>query len=131
MSGLDYQYDRKKFDGLERALIVLPQMRSAAEQTRRPVISQIKEAEGLVAAIGLEVIAADVVTIIRPRPSTLFGSGKSKELGCVIKAKEIVVAVVDTELTPIQQRNLERAWQCKVIDRTGLILEIFASSAQT
>ena len=131
MSGLDYQYYNKKFTGVERALIVLPQIRSAAEQTRRPVISQIKEAEGLVAAIGLEVIAADVVTIIRPRPSTLFGSGKSKELGCFIKAEEIVVAVVDTELTPVQQRNLERAWQCKVIDRTGLILEIFASRAQT
>ena len=131
MSGLDYQYGRKKFGGLDRALIVLPQIKSAAEQTRRPVFSQLMEAEGLVAAIGLDIIVADVVTIIRPQPSTLFGSGKSEELGRVIKAEEIVVAVLDTELTPVQQRNLERAWQCKVIDRTGLILEIFASRAQT
>ena len=131
MSGLDYQYGRKKFGVLDRALIVLPQIKSAAEQTRRPVFSQLMEAEGLVAAIGLDVIVADVVTIIRPQPSTLFGSGKSEELGRVIKAEEIVVAVLDTELTPVQQRNLERAWQCKVIDRTGLILEIFASRAQT
>lgn len=85
----------------------------------------------LAEAIDLEVAHADFVVVRRPQPATLFGRGVVTRLGELVGALEIGVAVVDGALTPIQQRNLERAWQCKVIDRTGLILEIFGARART
>ncbi|MDA1099726.1 MAG: GTPase HflX [Proteobacteria bacterium] len=101
------------------------------EGTARLPQAQLDEAEGLADAIGLDVILAAMVTVNRPRPATLFGTGKVEELAALIAAENIEVAVMDTALSPIQQRNLERAWHCKVIDRTGLILEIFAERAHT
>ncbi|CAN0531465.1 unnamed protein product, partial [Ectocarpus sp. 8 AP-2014] len=65
------------------------------------------------------------------RPATLFGTGKTDEIAGIIKAQEIGLAIVDHPLTPVQQRNLETAWNCKVLDRTGLILEIFGERART
>ena len=67
----------------------------------------------------------------RPRPSSLIGKGAVETLAHTVRVWEITVAVVNAALTPIQQRNLERAWDCKVIDRTGLILEIFGARART
>lgn len=93
--------------------------------------ARLEEAVGLALAIDLEVDHAEVVAIAKPRPATLFGKGVTERLGDFVKAHEIEVTIVDTALSPIQQRNLERAWHCKVIDRTGLILEIFGARART
>ena len=82
-------------------------------------------------AISLDVVGAEVLALPAPRPATLFGSGTVGQLGERIAAEAIGVVVVDGPLTPVQQRNLERAWNCKVIDRTGLILEIFGERART
>ena len=118
-------------DGASRTLIIHPQLKAAGSGAGRLPQAQLDEAEGLANAIGLAVIVAQIITVNRPRPATLFGKGKVEELGTLVAAEWIEVAVLDTALTPIQQRNLERAWKCKVIDRTGLILEIFAARAHT
>lgn len=116
----------------ERTLVVHPTLKHphGGADTRHPE-DRLEEATGLARAIHLEIIDARVVALSAQRPSTLFGKGKVEELGEFIAAEEIKLAIVDTELTPGQQRNLERAWNCKVIDRTALILEIFADRAQT
>ena len=131
MSSPDYQYNKTSLTGSGRALIILPKIKSNEGLPRRPPLAELAEAKGLAEAIGLDVIQANIVAIVRPSPSTLFGSGKSTELGQFIQAKEIWVTILDTKLSPVQQRNLERFWRCKVIDRTGLILEIFANRAKT
>ncbi len=104
---------------------------SAGERPDRSPAAQLDEAIGLARAIDLEVVGGEVVPLRRIRPSTLFGSGQVQTLGERIKAEEIALVVVDAPLSPVQQRNLERAWSCKVIDRTGLILEIFGERATT
>ncbi len=93
--------------------------------------ARLEEAIGLALAIDLEIDHAEVVAVAKPRPATLFGKGVVERFADFVKAHEIEVTVVDTALAPIQQRNLERAWHCKVIDRTGLILEIFGARART
>ncbi len=95
------------------------------------VEDRLAEAVGLARAIQLDVAAAEIVPLPVPRPSTLFGSGKVAELGELIAAQEAGLAIVDHLVTPVQQRNLEKAWGCKVLDRTGLILEIFGQRALT
>ena len=92
---------------------------------------RLDEAAGLALAIGLDVVHAESVALNRPQPATLFGKGVVERFAGFIEAQEVGVAIVDAALTPIQQRNLERAWNCKVIDRTGLILEIFGARART
>ena len=131
MGGSETKQGSHNAGGSGRALIIHPQIKSAGEATARLPLAQLDEAKGLAHAIGLDVRLAEVVVVNRPRPAILFGTGKVEELGIVIRAEEIEVAVLDTALSPIQQRNLEKAWHCKVIDRTGLILEIFADRAQT
>ena len=91
----------------------------------------MEEAAGLAAALDLVVAGALIAHIRAPRPATLFGQGKVEEIGELRRAIGADVVVVDDALTPIQQRNLERAWDAKVVDRTGLILEIFARRART
>ncbi|MBL6933510.1 MAG: GTPase HflX [Rhodospirillales bacterium] len=89
---------------------------------------------GLALAIGVEIAHAGIVTLNRVKPSTLFGKGTVESIGSIISDEDgegIDVCVIDASLSPIQQRNLERAWNCKVIDRTGLILEIFGERART
>ncbi len=86
---------------------------------------------GLALAIHLDIVHAEVVSLNRARPGTLFGAGVVERFAGFVAAHEIAVAVIDTALSPIQQRNLEQAWRCKVIDRTGLILEIFGDRART
>jgi GTP-binding protein HflX len=85
----------------------------------------------LARAIDLEVARAELVPLRRRVPATLLGSGKVKELGLALEAEPAELVVLDGSLTPVQQRNLERAWKAKVIDRTGLILEIFGERAHT
>ena len=82
-------------------------------------------------AIDLEVVRAEIVRLARPVPATLFGSGNVDNLGGLIADNQIGLVVIDAALSPVQQRNLERRWQAKVIDRTGLILEIFGARART
>lgn len=83
------------------------------------------------AAIDLTIVDAGIVQLKSARPSTLFGSGKVEEIAARVRMCDVGLVVVDAALTPIQQRNLEKAWSAKVIDRTGLILEIFGRRAQT
>ena len=116
--------------GRARALVVCPVWPHEA-QPRRTEAGRLEEARGLAAAIDLEVVAAETVPIRRPRPATLFGSGRVEAIGEAVAAQDIDLVVVDAGLSAVQQRNLERAWSCKVIDRTGLILEIFGARART
>jgi GTP-binding protein HflX len=93
--------------------------------------ARIVEAAGLAAAIDLDVAASGVVAVPTPRPATLFGSGKVEELKGLVRAEDASLVIVDHPLTPVQQRNLETVWEVKVLDRTGLILEIFGERART
>ncbi len=92
---------------------------------------RLNEAVRLAQAIDLHILQAEVTTIVRPHPETLFRGGVLDRLGTAIAGRKIQIAVVDGPLSSIQQRNLERAWSRKVIDRTGLILEIFGARART
>jgi len=112
----------------DRALIIVPLV---DRDDRRPGESRQKEARGLAEAIYLEVIETLLVAVNRLRPATYLGSGKVSELATRVKADDIDLVIVDAALTPIQQRNLERELLAKVLDRTGLILEIFGERAQT
>ena len=76
-------------------------------------------------------VATELIALRRPRPATLFGSGRVSTIAEMVAAERIDLVVVDAALSAVQQRNLERAWSCKVIDRTGLILEIFGARART
>jgi GTPase len=105
--------------------------RHPAENSGRSVEARLEEAVGLARAIRLDVVFADIARITRPRPSSLIGSGTLENLGSLISENGIGIVIIDSELSPVQQRNLERRWQTKVIDRTGLILEIFGARART
>ncbi|MEM1193755.1 MAG: GTPase HflX [Pseudomonadota bacterium] len=93
----------------------------------------LEEAVGLVAAIGLSVTQAHAVAVTRPRPATLFGTGKLDEIKAEIDADETPpeIVVINGVLSPVQHRNLEKLLEVKVLDRTALILEIFGARAQT
>jgi GTP-binding protein HflX len=97
----------------------------------RDAEARLEEAVGLALALDLEVRETLVANLRQLTPATLFGKGKVEEIGHLVELTEANVAVVDDALTPVQQRNLEKAWKVKVIDRTGLILEIFARRART
>jgi GTP-binding protein HflX len=93
--------------------------------------ARLDEALGLARAINLDLRASGLVPLPRPRPATLFGSGKVSELEGLMRAEGVDLVIVDHPLTPVQQRNLETEWGVKVLDRTGLILEIFGERART
>ncbi len=122
-----------------RALILVPvwkrQIRVGEKSRPFPQIhtpeNRLAEAIGLANAIELDIVDALIVPLSEPRPSTLIGSGKVKELQGLIADKDVGLVVVDHIVTPVQQRNLEKTWECKVIDRNGLILEIFGQRART
>ncbi|HTW50506.1 MAG TPA: GTPase HflX [Stellaceae bacterium] len=97
----------------------------------RSLDARLGEAIGLARAINLDVVGGEIVRLARPAPSTLIGSGSVDTLGAAIDERKIGLVVVDGALSPVQQRNLERRWKTKVIDRTGLILEIFGARART
>lgn len=103
-----------------------------APDARRAPAYALAEAVSLARALpGLDIVASEIVRLANPRPGTLFGPGKVDELGQRIAADEIGLVLVDGPLSPVQQRNLERAWKTKILDRTGLILEIFSDRART
>jgi GTP-binding protein HflX len=113
----------------QRALVVHP-ARGERAASRTPA-ERLAEAVGLAEALDLEVAHALVSPMRTISPATFFGSGRVDEIGELCPTFEIDLVVVDDALGPVQQRNLERAWSVKVIDRTGLILEIFARRART
>ncbi len=103
-----------------------------ANRDRRAAPDALDEAVSLAAALpDLEVVGADIVRLAKPQPGLLFGAGKLEEIGEQIKSEKIELVLIDGPVTPVQQRNLERAWKTKILDRTGLILEIFADRART
>jgi GTP-binding protein HflX len=108
---------------------ILPDQRLGL--TTRDAAARLEEAIGLAEAIALDVRLRDSFVLRRPVPATLLGAGAVARLKDVIAELGVAVAIIDARLTPVQQRNLERAWNCKVIDRTGLILEIFGERART
>lgn len=113
------------------AIVIHPALRGG-ESARLPE-ARLEEAVGLAAAIDLEIVAAEVATIGQPRPATLLGAGKVEEIGKRLDLHDPRpgLVIVDGALTPVQHRNLEKAWNLKVLDRTALILEIFGDRAQT
>jgi len=123
------------------AVVVVPVKRASPDAGGRcPDTAQIhklsneerlQEAVGLAKAIDLDVRYAGIAGLSQLRPATLLGSGKVEELNGIVRSEEAEVVIVDHALSPIQQRNLEKAWNAKVLDRTGLILEIFADRAQS
>ncbi|MEI9886941.1 MAG: GTPase HflX [Rhizomicrobium sp.] len=108
-----------------------PKARSQGARLDRDAGERLAEAVGLTAAIGLKVVASRIVPLVRPVPATLIGSGKVDEIAAETRVFEPEVVIVNAQLSPVQQRNLERAWGTKVLDRTALILEIFGERART
>ena len=102
----------------------------AAESERSPE-ARLEEAVGLAGAIDLHVVEQGIAPLAEIRPATYLGKGKVDELAGLIKSQEIGIVVMDCALSPVQQRNLEKAFGAKVLDRTGLILEIFGRRART
>jgi GTP-binding protein HflX len=113
-----------------RALVVHPDLRTGQALSRTPE-ARLEEAAGLAEAIDLDVVEAEVCRVQRPNAGTLLGSGNVERYRLMAQVEEIGIAIVDADLSPVQQRNLEKAWNCKVVDRTGLILEIFGARART
>jgi GTP-binding protein HflX len=104
---------------------------ASKQRAARSPQARLEEAIGLARAIDLEVADSGLVTIAEPRPATYIGKGKVEELAGLVKVREAGLVVMDCALSPVQQRNLEKAWNAKVLDRTGLILEIFGRRART
>ena len=117
-----------------RALVIEPAQRRGAARpaiTERTAAAKLDEAVGLARAIDLEVVQAGIVMLNGLRAATYLGKGKVEEFAGVVKTLDAGIVVMDCALTPVQQRNLEKAWNAKVVDRTGLILEIFGRRART
>ncbi len=112
-----------------RALVLHPHEAKSRDQGNQE--ARLAEAVGLAAALDLDIVDARTVVLRRRHPATLFGDGKVAEIAGWIGEHPVELVIVDGALTPVQQRNLERRWQAKVIDRTGLILEIFGERAST
>ncbi len=130
--------DTSGHPGATLGIIVVPVLKEAAEkahpgpaQVRRSPQARLEEATGLAEAIDIRIVHREIVPVATPRPATLLGSGKIEELRARVEETEAEVVFVDHPLTPVQQRNLERALNAKVLDRTGLILEIFGRRAST
>jgi GTP-binding protein HflX len=103
---------------------------AGAESLRAPN-ARLDEAEGLALAIDVEIVGRELVMLSQIRPATYIGKGKVEEIAALVAEREAGLVVVDCALSPVQQRNLEKAFSAKVIDRTGLILEIFGERART
>jgi GTPase len=113
-----------------RALVLHPMLKARDGAMRDPD-ARLEEAIGLAHAIALDVVHGEVVRLEARRSATLFGTGTVDRLKDLVVAHKAGIVVVDGVLSPVQQRNLEKEWQCKVIDRTALILEIFGARART
>jgi GTPase len=110
---------------------VEPKRRGEGDRLDRDADARLAEAVGLTAAIGLDIVSEQIVPLARPVPATYIGSGKVEEIASEARALMPEVIVVNADVSPVQQRNLEKAWNAKVLDRTGLILEIFGERART
>ena len=116
--------------GPMRAFVLHPEIRGS-DRRHAPELA-LEEAAALAAALpGLDVVGAEIVRLARPHPGLLFGTGKIAELKTRFEALDIGLVLVDGPVSPVQQRNLEKEWGLKLLDRTGLILEIFADRART
>ena len=113
-----------------RAWVLHPDIKS--DRALRDPEAARAEAVALAAALpGLDVVGSNVVRLPKAHPGMLFGSGKIDELAAIFKSEEIELVLIDGPVSPVQQRNLEKAWKVKLLDRTGLILEIFSDRART
>ncbi len=128
---------KQKFDsdvikrGPDVALVVHPELARKDGHGLRALDAIVEEAEGLARAIELETLETQVLNVGRIQPGHFFGKGQRETIGKIVEEAEPDIVIVNTTLSPVQQRNLEKEWQAKVIDRTGLILEIFGARAQT
>ncbi|MBO9579380.1 MAG: GTPase HflX [Sphingobium sp.] len=120
--------EREEVSRGARALVVHAEQ---GGRQRRDVAARLEEARGLALAIGLDVRETHAFRVRQSRPATLFGAGQIEQVAAHVAMDEAELVVVDNNLTPVQQSNLEKAWNAKVIDRTGLILEIFGERAAT
>jgi GTP-binding protein HflX len=116
-----------------KTIVIHPQLkgRNADLSYARNQESRLEEAKGLARAADLYVDLAQVIQLQAIVPSTYIGKGKVEEICEYIAQNNIMLAIINAEISPVQQRNLEMAWDCKVIDRTGLILEIFGQRANS
>ena len=120
-----------------RALVIEPVLRSGSRGAARTAAAErtpaakLEEAVGLARAIDLDVAQSGIVMLSALRPATYLGKGKVEEIAGLVKTHEAGIVVMDCALSPVQQCNLEKAWTAKVVDRTGLILEIFGRRART
>ncbi len=113
-----------------RAWVLHPEIKS--DEQRRVPEPALAEAVALADALpDLDVVGSEIVRLQRAQPGLLFGSGKIEELGDRLHDHEVELVLIDGPVTPVQQRNLEKAWKVKILDRTGLILEIFSDRART
>ena len=120
-------------NGVDRCFVIHPYRKTASLSARSPEVC-LEEAIGLALAINLDVAHAETIATEKPKPATFLGRGTADRIRDQLKTfdkNHITVVIVDAALSPVQQRNLERAWSIKVIDRTGLILEIFGERART
>ncbi|MBS1091513.1 GTPase HflX [Gluconobacter sp. Dm-74] len=122
-------FDTKK--PATRAAVILPWEKSGPQEEIRAADARLEEAVGLTASIGLVVVRQAAILLRARRPATLLGSGQVEQLAEAVKLDDVDVVVIDARLSPGQQRNLEKALACKVVDRTGLILDIFGARAAT
>ncbi len=122
-----FERDREEFARGARAIVVFPDLGGSS----RDADARLEETAGLAAAIGVDVVERQAVRVRSPRAATLIGSGQVEQLAVLGRQEEASLFVFDASLSPIQQRNLETALEAKVIDRTGLILEIFGERAAT
>lgn len=118
-----------------RAVVIAPVLKARTKPDPTVVTrsdeARLEEAVGLARAIDLTIVASMLVPVSQPKPGTLLGTGKIEEIKAALDEHDAGLVIVDHPLTPVQQRNLEKEWNAKVIDRTGLILEIFGRRAST
>jgi GTPase len=128
--GVDFQIEG---EAGTRAIVVHIERKSRVpvEEGGRDAEARLDEAVGLAKAIDLIIAYKLIAPLAAPKPATLLGSGKVEEIGKAVKLHEVELVVVNAQLSPVQQRNLETEWKAKVLDRTGLILEIFGRRAST
>ena len=124
----EFGYETKS--GPTRTLVLYPSLRGRWKRERDDDRG-LEEASALARAIELDIVAEEIISLREPKPGLYLGSGQVEELHNYIAEEEIELVFMDTTLTPVQQRNLEKALDAKVIDRTGLILDIFGARAAT
>ncbi|MGR3633734.1 GTP-binding protein HflX [Limimaricola soesokkakensis] len=113
-----------------RAWVIHPEIKN--DNDRREPVAALAEAVALADALpGLDVLGSEIVRLPKRHPGMLFGTGKIEELKQRLQANEVELVLIDGHVGPVQQRNLEKEWKVKILDRTGLILEIFGDRAAT